>query len=487
MKYKYAIKKSINECLILRHGISSILGRNLVTRARRKLPRIAALHRSLAGVSCWSGESLMLRQKEVVEGMKSLKKSMIGAVVLGAFTMAPTAAIASGNVDLWQIPRNYALNGFTYPNLEGYVVNIQDYRNLQILAKNLITHTLPCEIIHPSTVNTGGASKRDSCYSGYSYTCDNLYSNTAYNPGTLERKRMVPNLPVSYWVNEAKKNNTSKNYIGLNLGFFNTKPLQGRSFDEARWKPIYEEACGRTMGVHRRINGGTTNPDTWYSQYSDLEQLPDAPNGIDDQNFGALWKANGYEVHHDELATSNPPSSTFNNAHFAFSGVYVRWNGSNKNKTHSYVPQFVQDKWDSVVGRTAVGFNTSTKKMRFVVIQPGRDANGTGASVPTIRDLVGSTTAYPYVMLLDGSGSSQLASTTAAQTVPQDQYLSKRTDCGHQHNGQANRHIRSCSDYGDRVGYMFVDHQSNEYKKSAGGGNFYVDRPVPAVIVFEDN
>jgi len=410
--------------------------------------------------------------------MGKLREVIFGGLAASAWVMSPAVAQAQDNVQLYRIPKNYLLNGVTYPNLEGHVINIANVDNLVLKNPPLLSEKVLCARIHPDTESLAGQNKRTACTNGTTYTCKQLYSDTIHNSGVADLDRMVPNMPIHYWVNEAKGANTAKDYIGLNLGFFNTRQLPGRDPSDTAWKPIYQETCGRTLGPLKREGANALSQ--WYSRAFHVEKKAD---GTSDQYFGALRITPGSPsggIGADQLATTTPSAY---DADLVFSGVFIRWNQANLAQTHQNIPDFVEEKWDSVVGRTAVGFNYQTKKVRFVVIQNGRDGIGQGASVDTIRNLVGSATEYPYVMLLDGSGSSQLATSKTALTATGAQYIARRADCLFR-----TQYVKDCSDWGDLVGPKFVSHWGSTYYKANGTtGNVFVDRPVPSFIVFEDN
>lgn len=179
--------------------------------------------------------------------------------------------------------------------------------------------------------------------------------------------------------------------------------------------------------------------------------------------------------------------------------VWVRWEGTNIAASNSDVPQFVENKWSSAVGRTAIGFNPNTLAMRIIVIQPGQGTNkqdcyfvsdttkcvayepnaGTGVTVDQVRNLIGTGSAYPYVLLLDGSGSSQLAA-TKAPTPGAAATTKGRSDClwG----------LSTCTSRGDSVANSFVSHLSAGYrtrKNPQDNTKTLVDRPNPTVLLLE--
>jgi hypothetical protein len=417
----------------------------------------------------------------------------LSIAVMTVTSAAP--AIAQDNFVLNKFPKTYVKDGTTYSNLEGYVLNVPDYAKLVIRNPDLTDEVVRCDAIHPSLKTNGGASRRTQCTGGSAFNCYGLYYNTPQQPSSYDINRMIPNQPVAYWVNKMKIAEPSKNFVGVNLGFFNLQPLAGRSTDDSQWKPIYQETCGRTLGTYKRA--GTTT--SWYSDYNDVEKLS---SGGNDQYFGSLIFTNATAADDTYLSYSKLTSTNIkpliSSSEVVVPGVWVRYNGSNIGATDSGVPQFVEAKWSSKVGRTAIGFNPDNRQMRIIVIQPGQGTSkqdcyyvadvitcvpyepnaGRGVTVDEVRNLIGTGSAYPYVLLLDGSGSSQLASTK--DYVADSNATKGRTDCLWS--------LATCTSRGDSVTSSFVSHLAAGYrtrKNPQDSTKTLVDRPNPTVLLLE--
>lgn len=288
-----------------------------------------------------------------------------------------------------------------------------------------------------------------------------------------------------YWVRKQKLASPTKNFVGFNLGFFNTKPLANRSTDDNTWKPIYQEACGRTLGAYKR--SGVDNTDLWYSRITDREVLS---NGNLDKNFGAmLFLSYGNSV--DAIKTfksdlSISPGYVYKNDTL-IPGVYIKHHGTNLLSYADNIPDFVVAKWFSKVGRTAIGIGSDLSgdnndfRMRIVVVQPGKNGAGIGVTVEEIRALAGGLGFDESVLLLDGSGSSQLAA-TKLPTAGAASTTAGRQDC------LWATEIKTCSLRGDSVPSKFVSHLSPGYRSvpdPAISANILVYRPNPTQLIIE--
>jgi hypothetical protein len=401
-----------------------------------------------------------------------MKLSIKMALPTLALAMAAigTPASAQVNVVLDKFPTSYTSAGKTFVNLEGYVINIADYRYLNFANTDMKEMTVRCDFIHPSTVNLNGGNLRTKCNNGTPYKCRDLYTNTAYKKDDYTSNRMVPSMPVSFWVTKKKLAEPSMDFVGFNAGFFNTNPLPGRDTSESFWIATYQETCGYTHGSFKRDNTGISDS---YSRFGDVE----ITNGVPEKPLGALRFRKISNQWNLTVLTGNQDSGTqFGDV--VVPGVWVR-NGTDVLKTNGDVPDWVEAKWDSAVARTILGYNPDTQDMRIVVVQGGRNGVGSGLTVDDARKLVGSQAAYPQVLLLDGSGSTQLASTKAS-TLNGSQSNKRRTDC------LWSAQIKECSLRGDSVSTSFVSHWDAGFRSVKDPNNFtktLVDRPVPAVLV----
>ncbi len=407
---------------------------------------------------------------------KSILTLLFCASTLATIPTSPTMAQSAAGVRLFALPIDYTVAGQHYYNHHGYAVNIDNYTKLKIFVPDLRSKIVECSRIK-DVYSESGYGRRSSCFDGVKYTCQSLYEKSPLANTSV--KKYVPNRTVMEWANEYKNQRPGSDFIAINAAFFNLKPLPSRPKSDSVWKPIYQEACGRTIGTYK---SGQTN---WiYSPH----RAPLRKDGVRDVPFGAIH----IDVENGSLRLDYGGTITPAYSDLSIPGVFIRRNGVAIQKSNAIVPELTEDKWDSVVGRTAVGINTVTKKMRIVVIQPGQKRyssppsgwkmESNGASVDTIRNLVGSSSDYPDVLLLDGSGSSQLASTKLQENGVSDRNLILRgesCDFGT---------VRACTTHGDSVEYKFIQHLSyrdrdqQDYSRS---GQYFIDRPSPAVVMIE--
>jgi hypothetical protein len=415
-----------------------------------------------------------------------LMKNRLLITVFTVITLASngiTSAKAQ-NVTAYNIPTVLFENNYYLVDGSGIVINITDYKKLKFANPKANAAIVDCDLITGGLRDaTSNTLQRTRCEKGTKFTCDTLYNNEVVTTvADRDRARMIPNRPVAYWVNKAKVARPSVDFIGVNTGFFETDRLIGRSADSDAWKPLYQEACGRTFGTSK-----TEGAEVWNSANSDVE----VTNGKKDKPFGTIlfhkWDANGG----GDRVTLSKSGSIDNSVtwdDFAMNGVFVRWNGIDEDiQSSATIPDFVKEKASSKVGRTILGINPTTGRMRIMVFQPGRNIGYTGIDVNGARQLMGNKYQYPYVLLLDGSGSSQYASTSPAKRDDDYQYATPRPNCSW--DSQTGGTIDECSHYGDIVDDLNVSHLSPGYRETNGPtpGTTRVDRPVPSFMIFEDN
>jgi hypothetical protein len=395
-----------------------------------------------------------------------------------------STALHAENVLQYHFPSDYYHNNTNIVNEAGFIVEINNYKILNFASYDATDTKISCDKIK-DLYDNDGTSRGTKCISGVTYNCENLYNNEKItNVATRDRQRMVPNEPVSYWVDKVKTYNPSKDWIGINTNHFNTDALPGRNTSESVWKPIYQEACGRTYGTHKSRAAAS-----WYSNNGDRESF----NGALDRPFGTVifhkWSTTN-STHGPHLSMSKS-TSIDNNVTWedtAIAGTFVRWNGNDEDLADSNtVPEFVKEKAFSPNGRTILGINHNTGRMKILVIQPGRGRGSDGVTIAQARAAIGSKYEFPYVLNLDGSGSSQFASTRNAGKKVGESYFAERTDCllDEADGGE----IAECTRRGDNAADGFISHWAARYREGEGVtvGTTRIDRPVPAYMIFENN
>lgn len=374
---------------------------------------------------------------------------------------------------LYKIPKTFDANGTIYTNLEGFYLAIGDYRNFQIFSGDNRNLYLGCDSIKEQTqdgVNVwGGGAPRYECNTGTPFTCADLYGKAAYGnklPRDSARlNELTPFKPVShvarYWYNQDK----TRNVTAININFFDTDVFPNRP---TGWNTIFQEACGLNLGNYK---GNATS--AVMSNYNDVE----VTNGSNDQNFGSIvFRTDGTIVPYDY--TSNPGTYLANSNRTAVAGVWLRYNGTNRAKSNGSIPEFVRLNWDEKVARTAIGYNPTTYDMKVLVVQGGK--GGAGITAPDIRNFFIQAD-YPYLMLLDGGGSSQLASTLPWSRVGTRDTSGGRANCLQQDSD----FIVTCSLKGNTVNSALVSHWDSTYKSAdpSNSSNVLVDRRVPQALI----
>lgn len=390
----------------------------------------------------------------------SLKIALASCVALTAASVTQEAYAQSG-FTLNKIPSSWTTGGKLFTNVEGYILDIADYNNVHVEAPNLETYYLSCWSMSDSA---DFYEEYNACNDGIrNYTCADLYQNSQHRPSRYAD--LVPALPVTAWAAVYDRDKPGKKAVSFNLGFFETDPFPNRSTNQNQFKPIYQEPCALNLGTYRPDAG---NAD-FVSRYSNRE----VTNGVTDRPFGTLRFKGGGSGGLGRRTTQDMDSLIVA-GDLGINGVWIRYNGTNTST--STWPQFVIDKQNSAVGRTAIGIDPVTDKMRVVVIQPSRNAGNTGATIDDIRRFFLAST-YPNVLLLDGSGSSQMAMNFNASTSL-GATTTGRSSCDY-------TGVSECALYGDSVEKSFVDHYHPAFRQQDpnNAANYLIDRPVPNVMV----
>ncbi len=386
---------------------------------------------------------------------KYMKLSTMG--VLAAVALPVSSAHAQ--ISLTKIPKTYVQEGTTFNNLEGFFAVLTDWQaeTVDFSVPNLEAFTVNCDAIHPSM------TQRTTCQNGQTFTCASLYANSPYKPpryGQLAPAKSVQNYASYYSAISNRK------VLAINLGFFDTRPFPGRNTSQSSWKPIYEEACGLNLGTYR-----TDSTSQFLGGYNNRQPKAD---GTDDKAFGTLlMKPAGGTAR----SLSGNIDADFVLGDLGINGVWLRYTGTTYGSTAAHVPDFVEEKWASKVGRTAIGFNTTSKRMKILVVQGGPGTN-TGVSVEDVKKFFPANL-YNNLLLLDGSGSSQLAADFSYTTVTGAATTAGRTAC-------LFTAVKTCSKQGDSVDNAFVDHWDASRKINDPANpttKKLVDRPTPNVLI----
>jgi hypothetical protein len=384
--------------------------------------------------------------------IKSLGRVALNTVVISASFCFSAAQAA--NLTITKLPTQYTTaDGTTFNHMEGHVITGE---------RNKITMTVPAF----NLLNV----RRDSVMnvSIHQQTCSKLYGldgdYASHSPSRYTD--LVPMKPVADYVHRYKFRNPSKTVIGINLGFFEAGDEDNFPNRPSNWKALYQEACGLNLGSYR-----SNEDNLLYSMYSDKEQLPggglDEPFGTYTQSSAGTWsisKRRDIDHHYDP-------------GDFGFPGTYLRYGGNDTPETKW--PNLVTKNKDKVVARTAYAFNNGDKTFKFLVVQGGRRGGNDGMTLAHIKSFFPSTE-FGYVMLLDGSGSSQMASSI----MPTGNSTPNRTDC----NGKYR--VAACSMRGDNVEGQYVSHWDSDTKEAThfeNGKQYYdVDRRTPNVLIMMD-
>ncbi|WP_157757230.1 phosphodiester glycosidase family protein [Pseudoalteromonas piscicida] len=368
----------------------------------------------------------------------------------------------SANIDLFKLDQNHnTTDGTSFKNLEGFLLVIKDTRKVKFTIPKLGEFDVACD-----SLDNSFSTARQFCVSGIGLTCKQVYNfqNGIYKP-TSRSDDLVPMKPVINYVNHYHNKNTNKKVVGINLGFFDLTPFPNRSTNQSVWKPLYQEACGLNLGTLY-----SNENKKYYSHFGDKEKLP---SGVDDAPFSTLIIHSNGDLDDSKRFDIEP---RIKSKSLAFSGVLLRRNGVDRGEI--YLPKFVQDKASSAVARTAVGYKIGEYKMKFLVVQGGRASGAKGLTIDDVKKFFAVSDGYDSVMLLDGSGSSQLAANFSASTI-QSPTTTGRTNCIH-------KNVKTCTLKGDVVGNAYVSHWNSKYKTPYGNYNSSVDRRTPNVLLVID-
>lgn len=260
-----------------------------------------------------------------------------------------------------------------------------------------------------------------------------------------------------------------KHALAVNLGFFETDSFTNRPAEGPNWKGIYQEPCTTIAGTYSA--DGVNFSGKWKDRHWDkgkpdksLATMAFTPEGI-------LYS----EAYDDKVESYIRPGEK------VFAGVLIRRLGADISRDSGEWPQFVIDKADSVVGRTAIGFDWGDQ-VKIVVVQAGNGGTSTvskGASIETVRNMFKKED-YPYVFLLDGSGSSQMATSLPPSPLPGSKYRRVRTGC-------ITTEVAVCSWWGDTAKNNLVSHYDAQWTpantESSATDDSWVDRRAPAFLV----
>jgi hypothetical protein len=389
------------------------------------------------------------------------KNSTLTSFGVSLLIAAYSSGTFAADLDLLKINKNhYTTDGTLYQDLEGYVVVVRDRTKVEFEIPNLEDFDVNCDAIHSSFGN-----RRALCQSGTTYHCSSLYNydNNKYRPSRY--LELAPNKPVHNYARFYSDNNAGKNVVAINLGFFDLTPFPNRSTNQNNWKPLYQEACG--------LNLGTLRSDVDNELYSDFNDRQKTSSGADDLPFGTLTiDSNG----HRSWRKNTNIDSNFDPSELGFSGVYLRYQGNDTPR--SIWPEFVIEKADDKVARTAVGFKANSPKMKFLVVQGGRGSGAKGLSISDVKKFFAVTDDYDYVMLLDGSGSSQLAANFDHSLITSPT-TADRSNC-------IFSAVKTCTLQGDKVENAYVAHWDSKYKTASGTTHQLVDRRTPNVLIIMD-
>ena len=403
------------------------------------------------------------------------------AIYSFGMALAMPSPVSAGDMTLTKFPKEYTISGTTFYQLEGYWVDIPDHRELDIYTDTLRAEALSCYQIHSSFMDNRVSARKRCLEEGVAYTCSSLYNiDDRYRP-TSRGADLVPFVPIQKYADYYSKKFSGKRVIAINTNFFNTKAFPNRSTDDSKWKPIFQEACGVNLGTFREVWPVENQyASAWRGRYSNVETGGSGAfgTGTADKPFGTLrfdsptgsWKASDSNL-----------DDTIDGDALGLSGAWIRINKTERTKSSTILPAFVRANWDAKVGRTAIGFQGGSSKMKVVVIQPGAaDAKTKGVTVPQLLKFFPADQ-FTSVLMLDGGGSSSLAANFVHETT--NKVTSPARDLG----DCIFMTIKTCTARGNYVGNDFVSHWSPEYRTSSGiTGTALVDRWIPNALILVD-
>lgn len=389
-----------------------------------------------------------------------------------AIAASTVALPAFADITFTKIPATYITDGKAFNNVEGYIVDIKNYRDLKYrVPPDIEDLQVKCDTID----GPEWQQARNQCFGGKVFTCASLYQYapgkfSKFSPDTGDKyNRLVPIKPASAYVDTYKRHRVpNKEIFAINLGFFNTDPFPNRPTDETQWRGIYNEPCAYNFGSLKPYQNNE-----WLSEHDDQKPY----NGQTDRAFDTLIiekSNNSIDFIASQWDSDIDRDADYNDT--VLNGVFLRFD--TRRIGVQDLPEFVQDKKDSKVGRTAIGWNAYTKETRILVIQPGKgNPDLKGADIGDVRKFF-PPQKFGHVMLLDGAGSAQLASTRVSRNIgPQ---FEPRRDC------QGYSKVKECSLRGDSAPKNLVDHYSSASfaPDPNNPNNYLVDRRVPNVLVF---
>ncbi|MEM8926410.1 MAG: hypothetical protein AAGD35_23135 [Actinomycetota bacterium] len=357
-------------------------------------------------------------------------------------------------------------------NRAGIELKIRDYTKVEFDVPDLRRSQIDCDFIN---ADAGFSEQRQQCLNGKKFTCASLYGTTSRDVPDFRYSDLVPSKPVAAHVaDKAAVVPKDTEVVGINLGFFDTARFGNRPNG---FVSMIEEPCVANLGTLNSNAPGTPA----VSSYFDREKGADLGNP-----FGTMIIQQNGDI---DITTRANFDDFVGNRDLAFSGVWIRRNSGDIAKTARSVPDFVEEKWGSSVGRTAIALNTRTKAMAILVVQPGTVKGftrfGKGATVDDLQSWYDRKT-YPDLLLLDGSGSSQWASNfgISYNKKPAEGFFSMpvRTNCYYMF-------VINCSYRTMAVPKDKVDHYSPRRtlpQVNTGGQKMLTDRNVGSALLISD-
>lgn len=352
-------------------------------------------------------------------------------------------------------------------NVTGFIAVVTDITKVKVNLTNPDSH-IECDgLLSSANRATCATAKND----GNPHNCMNYYgfgkSLQEYVPANRNRFQLIPNQNAIQVAADVKT--SGKDVIAFNLGFFNTKPHQNRDTNPDNFKPIYQEACSVLLGTYNH------NGNFFSGRWENTEKLS---TGAADKNFATIFIRPGEPIY--TSFGENNADGDIRSGDIAFSGVYLREDGANVSESSGRWPKFVYDKRGSVVGRTAIGIGVDGKTLKIVVVQNGNGGTNTsGANIATMRNMFKSSD-YPNVFLLDGSGSSQFATSLPLDVTSPVVSGRTRTNC-------ITPEVTACTWWGDTAKLPFIDHYFQQWRpansETAATDDRWVDRRVSPMMV----
>ncbi|MFC0180210.1 FG-GAP-like repeat-containing protein [Thorsellia kenyensis] len=294
----------------------------------------------------------------------------------------------SDNVTFSSLPSKLNLDGQFIQDLRGYVVNIKDIRYIDFSVPETRLSTVNCQVVSPATSEGLDANKCNSI----NPTCEKIFGN---NP--IKERLSFPLHPLTYWFNEIRSNrlqvNSNPSDFIINTNHFDLRgSLWPNPPSELNGGVLYNEPCSKPFGAMVANGIMLSGPN---SQEIDAKgQIKEASDVL------ALFSGDiPYQFFRIDQTDQLTLNSFLKNAKVAIAGSITLINNS------QFYPSATKP--NERVGRTAIGMNGNN--MVILVVQTGRD-RGYGFSVKQVNDFLKSYYNMQTIIVLDGSGSSQLVS-----------------------------------------------------------------------------